>query len=80
MDVFCSRMCLLARLIRWHVSWGAKGVLVGAELVLVAARLAFAQIQWLGVELPGAALALVGGDLDGGAAGICRTQLGGVLC
>ena len=80
MDAFCSRMCLLARLIRCHVSWGAKGELVGADLVLVATRLAFGQTHWLGLGLPGAAFALVGGELAGGTAGICRSRLGGVLC
>ena len=74
-----SRMCSLARFIRCHVSWGAKGELVGADLVLAATRLAFGQTHWLGLDLPGAAFALVGGDLAGGAAGICRTRLGGVL-
>ncbi len=57
-----------------------KGELVGADLVLAATRLAFGQTHWLGLDLPGAAFALVGGDLAGGAAGICRTRLGGVLC
>ena len=55
-----SRMCSLARFIRCHVSWGAKGELVGADLVLAATRLAFGQTHWLGLDLPGAAFALVG--------------------
>ena len=59
---------------------GCQRELVGADLVLAATRLAFGQTHWLGLDLPGAAFALVGGDLAGGAAGICRTRLGGVLC
>ncbi len=60
--------------VRWLGSFdvmclGAE--LVGADLVLVATRVAFGQTHW--VEL-------VGGELAGGATGICRTWLGGVLC